>query len=102
LKIKAYHISRFKNRDSILKNGLIPKGKNSGLIQYPPSIFFSIDINDLAYDYVDFEYVDCWEFEIEYSKIKSDTFSYSKSHYYINEPIPPSDIKLIPHKSIQE
>lgn len=96
-KIKAYHISKIKNRESILKNGLIPHEKKWGLIQYEPSIFLSTDIHNLAYDYVGYENVDCWEFEVELSKLKKDPFSMSICHYYINEPILKDNIKLLSH-----
>ncbi len=92
--MKAYHISPIKNRESILKNGLIPHEKTSGRIQYEPCIFFSTDKNDLGFDYVDYENVDCWEFEVDSKKIKVDTFSGSTNHFYIKNPIPFSEIKL--------
>lgn len=92
---KAYHISHSKNRESILKNGLIPKEKTEGIIQYPPCIFFSINKKDLGYDYVNYENVDCWEFEVDLNQIKKDTFSKSINHFFIEKPIIPSKLKLI-------
>jgi len=92
--LKAYHIARKKNRNSILKNGLIPFGKNSGRIQYGPRIFFSIDTNNLGFDYVDFENVDCWEFEIDSNQIKKDPVSNCPNHFYIETAIKPSRLKL--------
>lgn len=91
---KAYHISYTKNRDSILKNGLIPNGKTDGRIQYVPCVFFSINKKDLGFDFVDYENVDCWEFEVDCETIKPDKFSGSKNHFYIESPILPNNIKL--------
>lgn len=92
--LKAYHISRQKNRESILQNGLIPHEKNSGRIQYSPRIFFSTDINNLGFDYVDFENVDCWEFEVDSNSIKKDPISSSEYHFYIETVIHPSKVSL--------
>jgi hypothetical protein len=98
--IKVYHISRSKNRESILKDGLIPHEKNWGRIQYAPSIFLSTDPNNLGFDYVDYENVDCWEFEVDGSQIKKDPFSGSTSHYYISEAIPADKLTLLPNLSL--
>lgn len=92
--LKAYHISRKKNRDSIIKNGLIPSAKNSGRIQYSPRIFFSIDSKNLGFDYVDFENVDCWEFEVDSEQIKKDTVSSCPHHFYIETAVKPSKLRL--------
>lgn len=79
---------------SILKNGLIPKEKKVGRIKYGPSIFISIDNKDLGFDYVDFENIDCWEFEVDLSSIKKDPFSGSSNHFYIEYHIPAYKLKL--------
>jgi hypothetical protein len=92
---KVYHISHVKNRESILKNGLIPNGKKEGLIKYVPCIFFSINQKDLAYDYVNYENVDCWEFEVDSKYIKQDKFSGSINHFYIEIPISQDKLKLV-------
>jgi len=73
--VKAYHISHRKNRDSILSNGLLPKSKDSGIIQYPPSIFLSLSTQDLGYDFVDYVNVDCWEFEVDSERISPEKLS---------------------------
>jgi hypothetical protein len=92
---KAYHISHSKNRESILKNGLIPNEKKEGLIKYAPCIFFSINKKDLGYDYVNYENVDCWEFEVDSKQIKKDKFSGSTNHFYIETPVSSDKLKLI-------
>lgn len=92
---KVYHISHSKNRESILKNGLIPKEKKEGLIQYPPCIFFSTNKKDLGYDYVNYENVDCWEFKVDSKDMKKDNFSKSNNHFYIKTPINPDKLKLV-------
>jgi hypothetical protein len=95
VKIKVYHISHSKNRYSIQKNGLIPHEKTEGRIQYSPRIFISIDKEDLGFDYVNYENVDCWEFEVDSNSIKKDEFSSSKNHFYVEEFIPAEKISLI-------
>ncbi len=92
--VKAYHISHKKNRNSILTNGLIPSGKYSGTIQYEPSIFLSLSTQDLGYDFVNYENVDCWEFEIDMEKIKPDNFSGSTNHFYTTEKISPDRLSI--------
>lgn len=93
--MNAYHISHKKYRKSILDNGLIPKEKNQGLNQYSPRIFISTNKNDLAFDYVNYENVDCWEVEVDKTKLIKDEFSTSKNHFYLLEHIPADKIKLI-------
>lgn len=92
--MKAYHISPIKNRQSILRNGLIPNSKENGRIQYEKRLFFSIDRNDLGFDFVNFENVDCWEFEVEPKTMKPDNFSGSTNHFYITSKIPADKIRL--------
>lgn len=94
MKLKAYHISPKRNRESIKTHGLIPQEKLSGRIQYGPRLFFSTNTNDLGFDFVNFENVDCWEFEVEAEKIKPDLISGSTNHFYIEQNITPEDIKL--------
>ena len=93
--MKVYHISPIQNRNSILEKGLIATAKNEGRIKYSNRLYFSISKEDLAFDYVNFENVDCWEFEIDKSAIKVDDFSHSKEHFYIEKDVKPNLIKLI-------
>lgn len=93
--IKAYHISRTKNRESIFKNGLIPHEKDFGIIKYEPRIFISTDDKDLGFDFVDYENVDCWQFNVDSKEIKPDIFSGSTNHFYINTTINPSELKIL-------
>lgn len=92
--IKVYHISPRKNRESILKKGLLPKEKATGRIQYPHRIFVSKEKSDLGFDYVNYENVDCWSFKVDSKVLKKDTFSHSKNHFYIDEMIAPENLKL--------
>jgi hypothetical protein len=93
--IKAFHISPKKNRASILNKGILPNQKTDGRIQYGPRIFISTNKNDLAFDYVNYENVDCWEFEVDSNLIKKDEFSGSTDHFYIENKINPDSIKLL-------
>lgn len=95
MKIKAYHISPRKNRASILKHGLLTASKTIGRIKYGHRIFFSTDLDNLGFDYVNFENVDCWEFEVDSKSIKKDQISNCKYHFYIESSIQPSKITLI-------
>lgn len=90
----SYHISHKKYRKSILENGLVPKEKKQGLNQYNARIFVSVNKKDLAFDYVNYENVDCWEFEVDKTKLIKDEFSTSKNHFYLIEPISADKIKL--------
>jgi len=94
MKIKAFHVSHYKNRESIKRNGLNALSKNYGLIQYGPRVFFSIDKEDLAFDFVNYENVDCWEFEVDLFEIKKDPFSGSKNHFYIESGVSPDSVIL--------
>lgn len=94
MKIKAYHISHRKHRESILKNGLLPSKKTFGRIRYGLRLFFSTDAKDLGFDYVGYDNVDCWQFEIDVNLLKRDLISGSKNHFYIKRKIPSSQIKL--------
>lgn len=85
--VKCYHLSHRKNRDSILKHGLIPKEKTDGRIRYGPRIFVSTSLNYLAFDFVGFENVDCWCFEVEEGELQQDVVSGAKSHFFVANPI---------------
>lgn len=94
MKIKAYHISPKKNRPYILAKGLLPADKNSNRIKYGPRLFFSTNKEDLGFDFVNFENVDCWEFEVDSNLIKSDEFSGSTNHFYIEQRVAADKVKL--------
>lgn len=93
--LKGYHISPIKNRSSILNNGLLPKSKKIGLIKYEPRIFFSTDIENLGFDFVEYENIDCWEFEVNSETMKSDIISGSTHHFYIETPIKTNELNLL-------
>jgi hypothetical protein len=95
MKLKAYHISHVKNRESIQSFGLIPCGKKEGRIKYEPRIFFSINREDLGFDYVGYENVDCWEFEVDSVSIKQDLFSSCQNHFYIENCISSDKLKIL-------
>jgi len=92
--VTVYHISPRKNRNSILQYGLIPKGKKEGRIKYKPRIYVSINKDDLAFDYVNYENIDCWTFSIDQKFLKQDTNSSSKNHFYIEVWIEKDNVKL--------
>ena len=41
--------------------------------------------------------VDVWEVQLPKTKLKQDNFSHCKHHFFMNEPIPSSQIKLVHH-----
>lgn len=92
--IKAYHISPIKNRSSILNSGLLPKSKKDGLIKYEPRIFFSTNIENLGFDFVGYENIDCWEFDVDSEAIKPDNISGSTNHFYIETPVKSSKLNI--------
>lgn len=87
--ITVHHLAPKNRRHSIMENGLIPYGKEDGLITYSPRIFVSISAKDLAFDYVNYENVDCWTFSVPNEWLKEDTFSSSMHHFFIETAIPP-------------
>jgi hypothetical protein len=93
--MKVYHLSHLKNRDSILKNGIIPHSYDGTHICYEPRVFVSIKKTDLAFDYVNYENVDCWEFDIHKTKLTKDNSVTNPNYFYTNEHISSDKIKLI-------
>lgn len=90
--IKCYHVSPIKNRDSILKHGLLPKTNKT--FGYFKKLFFSIDKNVLGLDYVDYINVDIWSFYLPKSKIKKDKNGWHPSFKFTSHKINPKDLKL--------
>jgi len=90
--IKCYHISPIRNRQSILKKGLVPKDNKA--MNYSKKLFFSTDRNNLGFDYVDYSNVDVWSFVLPKSKIKADDNAWKECFCYISEKIPAEKIKL--------
>lgn len=97
--MKLYHTTPRKNRESILKFGLIPKFKEGEVISYEPRIFFSKKKNDIIVrDFINYwSDVDIWQVELYLHQIKKDLFSDVDYHYYTNEPIAPENVKLVKH-----
>ena len=93
--IKCYHVSLIKNRESILKSGLMPTSKKGGSITYDSRIFFSTDKENLGLDYVDFFNVDVWEFSLDKNLIKKDEFASGECFFYTNKKVSASKIKLM-------
>ena len=89
-----YHLTYRNRRNSILKNGLLPKAYNGELIKYEPRIFVSNSKKNLAFDYVGYENVDVWEIKTEQVFFK-DLFSSYAGHFYLKEPIALDSLKLI-------
>lgn len=90
--IKCYHVSRIKNRESILKNGLEPK--DSVLMGYVKRIFLSTNKDICGFDYVDYTNVDIWTFYFPKDKIKADDKAWNKCFGYITEAVPAGELKL--------
>lgn len=98
---KVYHVSTSKNRESILKKGLIPFGSlneecNWKGLGYPKRIYVSLKPNDFyALDFVDYEGIDIWEFVVLKKFLKRDTVSTYKYHYYIEKCIPRKALRIL-------
>jgi hypothetical protein len=91
----VFHLSPTINRESILKHGLIPKSKVGRTISYEPRIFVSSSKKyGFAIDWVGYEFVDAWKFDIEEDLLQPDEFSGHKNHYFINEGISPDRLSL--------
>ena len=90
--IKCFHVSHIQNRASILEKGLLATDSISNW--YKNRLCFSVDENYLGFDYVGFQYVDVWSFLLPEEKLKFDEFADSDCFMYVEENIPPSEIKL--------
>ena len=95
MKIKCFHLSYRKNRESILESGLLPKAKKGTYLNYPERIYFATTRKDLAFDYVGIESVDVWEFYVDSIEMKIDTISTCNNHFYITQPVPAHELKLV-------
>lgn len=91
---KLYHLTYKNRRDSILKDGLIPKAYSGPVIKYEPSIFVSNSKKNLAFDYVGFENVDVWEVKTDQAMF-NDPFSSYTGHFFLKNAVPPENLKLI-------
>lgn len=94
-----YHLSPIRNRESILKNGLVPKSKNGKVIKYRSKIFFFSDKKTPPFDVVSFFDVDMWEVKIDKQKLKNDKLIMKSSGggrwLHTSEKIHPTKIKLV-------
>lgn len=93
--VKCFHLSANKNRQSILLRGLEPRSYKGTFIKYEPRLYFSTSRKDLAFDYVNFENVDVWEFLVAESELQPDLLSICKNHFYITKAIAPDELKLV-------
>lgn len=98
-RIKCFHLSHTKNRQSILLKGLEPRAYTGYVISYEPRIFFATSRKSLAFDYVDFEHVDVWEFFVTPDEIRIDWVSSYENHFYITRGIPPNELRLAQYLS---
>jgi len=94
-KIKVYHLSPNKNRESILLDGIKLGSYNGKYLNFDSCIFVSNSKKIVAFDFVDYEEVDLWEFEIETEKLVIDTNTSEKGYFFIKEAIESSRLKLI-------
>jgi hypothetical protein len=90
---KCYHISRIANRESISKNGLVPK--SCKIMDYKNKIFFSTNPEILGFDYVDYENVDIWSFYLPEKDIKKDENAWNDCFGFCeNKTISPNKLVL--------
>lgn len=92
--MKVYHLSHKKNRESIQKAGLIALSKPCGRITHGPRVFVSISMKTLAFDYVGYEDVDVWSFNVDEKELSSDEFSSQEGHFFIQNHVKKHLIKL--------
>lgn len=94
--IQCFHVSYYRNRESILTYGLVPKGKPVGYtITYEPRIFVSTTYDEAAFDYVHFEEVDVWSFYIKKELLFRDEFSDYANHHYLKINVPWYKLQLL-------
>jgi hypothetical protein len=90
--VKCFHVSRMVNRQSILEKGLLTS--DSEYFGYENRLCFSIDENNLGFDYVGFYHVDIWSFVMPESKLILDADADLDCHMYINENVLPENLTL--------
>ena len=86
--VQAFHITPTKNRDSILRYGLIPSAEPNGGLSYPPALFFSLTVEDLPWGYINPGQADIWTFCISHEKLIADKYGPSGKWFYTKETIP--------------
>jgi hypothetical protein len=91
-KIKCYHVSHIVNRKSILEKGLLTS--DNEYFKYKNRLCFSINENVIGLDYVGYQNVDVWVFYVQKDKMKFDKNADADCYMYIEESIPPEEIKL--------
>lgn len=93
-----YHLSPIRNRESILKNGLIPQSKNGKVIKYHSRLYLFSDKKNPPFDVVSHFNVDIWEVKVEKKFLKEDEFMTKScgggNCFYVEENIKPLNIKL--------
>jgi hypothetical protein len=92
--ITVYHLSNVKNRESILKNGIIPKSHSGNYINYSLRIFVTKVLDSAVFDYVGYDCVDLWKFDLDENLLITDSFSSSDNHFFINEIVYPDKLEL--------
>ena len=97
--IFLYHLSPIKNRESILKNGLIPKSRNGFMIQYCDRIFLFSDKDSPPFDVVSHFDVDMWKVKVYKNILDKDKFMtkgcLGGDCFYVVKNIKPKNIELI-------
>ena len=96
--MKAYHLSWPENRESILKYGLIAnndKGYWGRKFKYNPAIFFSSSLKHLGWDFLDYENIDVWEFDVDKNNIEPDWDCSYKYWFSTQISVPPEKVKLL-------
>lgn len=93
-----YHASPIRNRNSILKDGILPYSKNGRKIQYKKRLFLFEDFRKPPLDFVGYNDIDIWEVKVDLSTIiKKDLIAEKDGHkrsFYIKNKISPDKIKL--------
>ena len=94
----VYHLSPTINRESIIKHGLIPKSKLGLTISYDEPRIFVSSTEEHAYayaiDWIGYEFVDVFKFDVEIEMLHPDEFSGHINHFFISESIPPGRLSL--------
>ena len=92
--ITVYHVPHIKNRLSIYQHGILCMSSIEGRIKYDARIYVSITMEAIGIDYVGYEAVDIWSFEMEESFLHKDQYSQNPSHFFIKVDINPNKICL--------
>ena len=95
-KVQVFHVTTCNNRESILRHGLLCRGRPAQeIISYELRVFVSYTYEDAAFDFVGLENVDVWAFYVNKEEMYLDKFSECGNHYFLKNDVPRYKLNLL-------